>query len=143
MTADTGARSSPSATRVRGAGSTSHTPTRRCHPPQAGFHDDMVRVVEAGRGEAVWLAVVADEIRQTLSSTCLPAAYGDAVVDVLSAPSGILSDLPNTHWTHTVITCCTAAGGRWEPAVTAVETVPPWTKMMGLGLTTQDFSPTS
>lgn len=79
----------------------------------------MVWVAENTRGEPEWLAAVADEVRAALASASLPPDYDAALADVLAVPCGILSGTPSTRWVRTVVTCCTAVGGRWEQAVEA------------------------
>jgi geranylgeranyl pyrophosphate synthase len=68
-------------------------------------------------------AAVSDEIRRLLSIAPITIDYRATLDTALALPGGLLSDTKEDHWSRIVCTCCTAAGGRWENAVTVAACV--------------------
>ncbi len=60
---------------------------------------------------------VAARARDLVRAAALTPAYGDALTAALALPGNILSHDPDACWARIVLTCRTAAGGRWEQAV--------------------------
>ncbi len=69
------------------------------------------------------VAAVADHVHELLRAAPLTPAYRTALAAALEAPGGILSETPEARWTHCVLTCCSAAGGRWEQATATAGTI--------------------
>lgn len=83
----------------------------------------MVLIEEIVRHRSMVVADVAAEVRGAISSASLTPAYQAALVDTLSVPGRVLSDVPDARWTQTVATCCTASGGRYDQAVVAAASI--------------------
>jgi len=69
---------------------------------------------DACMGQQMAVAAYARDLVRVAS---LSPAYGAALTAALALPGNILSHNPDARWAGIVLTCCTAAGGRWEEAV--------------------------
>lgn len=71
----------------------------------------------APAGEEVWRAAVAQQVSDALHAPSLTSAYREDLLAALTSPGRILSASASATWARTVMTCCTAVGGKWEVAV--------------------------
>jgi len=74
-------------------------------------------------GRTTQSGAVAAHTRDLVHTASLSPAYGAALAAALALPGNILSDSPDARWARIVLTCCTAADGRWEEAVPSAAAV--------------------
>lgn len=66
---------------------------------------------------------VANEVQRCINDAPIAPPYREALTAALRLPSNILSDTPNARWAKLVWTCCGAANGQWEQAVSVAAAV--------------------